>query len=225
MRKNYKFLPLVLLVFLISQKASCQYGVGFDATRFGLVNSNFAARLVGEATAQSSAEKIKKNFDKINENYAKLIVAKTLVDDALGNVNSALKNALAVKEINVTLIDILSNSQKLLSLGAKYPLYSPITKVYMENAYMQALALEKDITNIALKGKENNIIMNYNYRDQIVRDVFIRLRLINADLQLACRSIEQAASLGFLRGATPFGGWIDKDKQIVEQIINQAKYL
>jgi hypothetical protein len=225
MRKNYKFLPLVLLVFLISQKATCQYGVGFDATRFGLVNSNFAARLVGEATAQNSAEKIKKNFDKINENYAKLIVAKTVVDDALCNVNSALKNGLAVKETLKTVEDIYENAMRLVQVGSKYPQYSHLTKVYIENAASQAMALQSDVLNIALKGKENNIIMNYNYRDQIVRDVFIRLRLINADLQLACRSIEQAASLGFLRGATPFGGWIDKDKQIVEQIINQAKYL
>ncbi|MDR1501999.1 MAG: hypothetical protein LBT43_06045 [Prevotella sp.] len=225
MRKNYKFLPLVLLVFLISQKATCQYGVGFDATRFGLVNSNFAARLVGEATAQSSAKKIKSNLDKVNENYAKLIVAKTIVDDALCNVNSALKNALAVKEVLNTLEEISESAILLVQTGSKYPQYSHLTKVYVENAALQAIALQNDVLNIALKGQEKNIIMNYNYRDQIVRDVYIRLRLINADLQLACRSIKQAASLGFLRGATPFGGWIDKDKQIVEQIINQAKYL
>jgi hypothetical protein len=225
MRKNYKFLSLVLLVFLISQKATCQYGVGFDATRFGLVNSNFAARLVGEATAQSSAKKIKSNLDKVNENYAKLIVAKTIVDDALCNVNSALKNALAVKEVLNTLEEISESAILLVQTGSKYPQYSHLTKVYVENAALQAIALQNDVLNIALKGQEKNIIMNYNYRDQIVRDVYIRLRLINADLQLACRSIKRAASLGFLRGATPFGGWIDKDKQIVEQIINQAKYL
>lgn len=222
MRKSYSI--LLVMILLISPNLFSQ-SVAFDKTTFQLVNSNFAVRLASEYAMQDQAKGIKDNLDKVNQNYAKLILAKATVEDALCNVNSALKNSLAIKEIGTIVTDIFSNSQKLLALGARYPHYSHITKVYMENAVMQALSLEKEIAEIALKGKEKNIVMNYNYRDQIVRDVFIRLRLINSNLQLACRSIEGAVSVGFLKGATPFGQWISNDRMIVEQIISQAKHM
>ena len=224
MQRIYKILFWIVFS-LVPGICSAQYGVGVDKEMFKIVNSNFAVRLAGEATAQNTANKIKKNMDKVNENYAKLIAAKTIVDDALCNVNSALKNALAVKETLKTVEEDYNNAARLMEIGSKYPQYSHITKVYVENAAVQAMALQSDVLNIALKGQEKNIIMNYNHRDQIIRDVFIRLRLINSNLQLARTSIEQAVSLGFFKGATPFGQWASSDKDIVDQIIAQAKYM
>lgn len=222
MQKNYKILCCAIL-FLIPSFCFGQYGVGIDTEMFKIVNSNFAVRLVGESTAQNTANNIKKNLDRVNENYAKLIAAKAIVDDALCNVNSALKNALAIKEMANTTQGIYLNIAALWSIGVKYPHYSHLTKKYVEDAFAQAVALQGEVTNIALKGSEKNIVMNYNQRDQLIRDVYIRLRLILSDLQLARMSIEQAVSLGWFKGATPFGQWVSNDKQIVEQTIAQAK--
>lgn len=222
MRKNYKIFCCAILL-LIPSFCFGQYGVGIDTEMFKIVNSNFTVRLVGEATAQNTANKIKKNLDKVNENYAKLVAAKAIVDDALCNVNSALKNALVIKEIWNTSNEVYISMTELWAIGQKYPHYSHLTKKYIEDAIAQAIALQSEVTNIALKGSEKNIVMNYNHRDQLIRDVFIRLRLINSDLQLARMSIEQAVSLGWFKGATPFGQWVSNDRQIVEQTIAQAK--
>lgn len=222
MQNVYK---LILFLFVPLNLMAQSNPVIFDKTNFALINSNFAVRLAAEKTAQNRANELKGNLDKVNENYTKLIVAKNVVSDALGNVNSALKNSLAVREMGNIIVDIYSNSRYLLEIGAKYPLYSHIAKVHMENAILQALALEKDISNIALKGKEHNILMNYHYRDVIIRDVYIRLKLINSGLLMASQSIEQAAKLGFLKGATPFGDWINSDVRIANEIINRAKNL
>lgn len=226
MQKKYKVLVTAIFIFCgVSLNTRAQYPVKFDAENLLIQNLNFVARESAEQLERKSANKMKSNLDKMNENLTQVIWAKNVVSDALQNVNSALKNSLAIKDMGSIMIDIYNNSEKLISIGIKHPQYSHITKVYVENTILQALAINNEISSFALKGGNDNVLMNYRHRDAIIRDVYIRLRIINGNLHLATVAINNAISLGFWKGATPFGSWINSDRAIAQDIINRAKRL
>lgn len=222
MQNVYKFVCTLFLIG-ISISVSAQYPVKYDVENHLLQNLNFFAREGGEDLNQRQSTKIKNNLDEMNKDIAKVILAKNMVSEGLLNVNSALKNSLAVKDMIRILEDITSNANALMQIQMKNPLYARLARKYVTDAVHQAISLHDEISKIALSNR--NIAMNWQYRDGIIREVYVRLRLINSDLTLAKRSIEMAMRVGFWRGATPFGNWVNTDKRIALGIINRIKHL
>lgn len=222
MRKIYSLL-LILICVCLNVNAQW-YDLIYDSEHLNIINQNHAMRLLSEKQFQNSQSDMKKKLDKINENFLKVIAAKKMVEESLFNVNSGLKNARSVHNISDLVIDITKNISKLSSVCSKHPEYSFVSKKYIIYAVNEVTALQKEVTEFALSGKKN-IMMNYHQRDGVLRDVQIRLSLINSNLILSRRSIERAISLGFIKGATPFGDWISRDEYLVRNIINRSKYL
>lgn len=194
-----------------------------DIGRFELLTANHAMRVVSEKQFQNDAKAMKSNLDKINENYLKVVAAKAVITEALFNVNSALKNAKSVQYIAEQVLQINKNAQDLIKICANNPEYTHLARKYVDNIIVQCAGLQADVSKLALSGA-NNIMMNYHERDGIIRDVSVRLSLINSNLTLITRSIKKAKSIGWLKGATPFGNWINQDRRIVEDIIRRSKF-
>lgn len=194
-----------------------------DLGRVELLTANHAMRILSENQFQSDAKSMKSNLDKINENYLKIIAAKAVINEALFNVNSALKNAKSVQYIAEQIVEINKNTQNLINVCASNPEYTHLARKYVDNIIVQCTGLQTEISKLALSGA-NNIMMNYHERDGIIRDISVRLTLINSNLTLITRSIKKAKSVGWLKGATPFGNWINQDKRIVEDIIRRSKF-
>ncbi|MDO5664483.1 MAG: hypothetical protein Q4G63_04390 [Bacteroidia bacterium] len=160
-----------------------------------------------------------------NKNLAKFLVAKKKVHDALLNVNSAFKNSLQVKQIATQIGDIFKNIDGLRAEIASEPQYAVFVRNYINNLVYHSLALSEMVTKIALTGGENNILMNYQQRDELLRDVSVRLSLINANLSLMREHIYFAKADGFWKSINPFKDWIGQDRRIVGDIIRRSKYL
>lgn len=221
MRKIYSTILLFLCVNLNSYS---QYGTIFDATHLQLVMENNAMRTISEKQFQSTGKGMKDKLDKINQNYLKVVATKLIVEQSLCSVNSALLNAKSVQNIATQIEEITSNMEKLSTVCRDNPQYSYVGRKYIEYAVEQSLALQTEVTQFALSGSKN-IVMNYQQRDEVIRDIAMRLSLINANLILTRNSINRAVRLGFIKGASPFGDWINTDERMVQDIITRSKYL
>jgi hypothetical protein len=85
-------------------------------------------------------------------------------------------------------------------------------------------ALVSDISGFVLK-EGNNMLADYNARDQLLRKIIQQLQIIDGLSYGAWRAMYWAAERGVLASANPFANWINKDKNFANQIIINAKYL
>lgn len=197
----------------------------YDRRNFAIVQENHLMRMTSEMQFENITRKSNDYFTDANKNLAKFLVAKKKVHDALLNVNSAFKNCLQVKQIAKQIDDIFKNIDGLRAEIALEPQYSVFVRSYINNLVYHSLALSEMVTNIALTGGENNILMNYQQRDALLRDVSSRLHIINANLSLMRQHIYFAKADGFWKSVNPFKDWIAQDRRIVGDIIRRSKYL
>jgi hypothetical protein len=86
------------------------------------------------------------------------------------------------------------------------------------------LALVNDVSGFVLK-EGDNVLADYNARDQLLRKVTQELQLLDSLAYGAWRAMYWAKERGIIASVNPYASWINKDKSFVNQIINQAKYL
>ncbi len=92
-------IPLIifLLTFTIRLSPSFAQEYVFDPQVCESVIANQAVRSSAEVTHQQYLGKINNNLNNINTNVGSVVLAQTMIYEALANVNSALKDGLAVK--------------------------------------------------------------------------------------------------------------------------------
>src|SRR5689334_8535397 len=101
-----KLLIVLLLPLCFSRSAFSQEYV-IDPIYLESVIANGAVRSAAESTHNEYLGKINNNLNNINVNVGSVVLAQTIIYNALANVNSALKNGIAVKNMAVTVADMI----------------------------------------------------------------------------------------------------------------------
>jgi len=219
--KKRLFLFLFALTFYLSAQAQ-EYV--FDSSYFESVTYNEVARSEAEQTHNQYLGKINNNLDDINTNVGSVVLAQTIIYNGLANVNSALKDGLAVKNMAVLTADMISYLQQCLELAKAQP-YLLLLATGIENEMQQrALALVTDVSGYVLK-EGSNVLADYNSRDQLLKKVTQQLQILDALAYGAWRAMFWAKERGILASINPWQNFINKDKLFVQQIIGNAKYL
>lgn len=221
MRKIYN----IFLFILFSSGVYSQVGdFVLDKNHLTLTIQNSTTRLMSSYIQQNSASNMKEASNSMHEKYATILFIQNQIENSLFNVNSALKNAKAVQNIPLQITEIYNELRELVELCNQHPQYAFLGREYLQYGAEQAIALNNEVQKFALSGAKN-IMMNYRERDQVIREVQVRLSLIRANIQLVKITVRRAVKIGFLRAATPFGNWINNDVILVKDIIKRSKYL
>ncbi len=196
----------------------------FDPQVCESVIANQAVRSSAELTHQQYLGKINKNLDNINTNVGSVVLAQTMIYEALANVNSALKDGLAVKNIAVIVADMTSYINQALTLGKSDPALLLFASKISDEMRTKSIALVTDVSGYVLK-QGNNVLADYNSRDELLKKVTTQVQLLDGLAYGAWRAMYWAKEKGIIASLDPFAGFVYKDKLFVQQIIANAKYL
>jgi hypothetical protein len=196
----------------------------FDRQRFNAVNSNGAVRMGAEITHNQYLGNIKNKVDDININAASVVLAQQMIYNGLSQVNSALKEGIAVKNIAVISADILHYLDQALILARSDPALLLVTRNIQSECRSRAIALVNDVSGFVLKSG-NNMLADYNARDELLKKVVTQLQIIDGLAYGAWRAMYWAKENGIIATLNPFKNFINQDRNLVDQIIRNAKYL
>jgi len=214
-------LTLLAVCFMLSARAQ-EYVI--DYNYLSSVEANQAVRSGAEQTHNQYLGKINNNLNTINLNVASVVTAQTIIYNGLANVNSALKDGLAVKNMAVLTSDMISYLEQCLALAKAQPYLLLFATGIEHEMQVRALGLVTDVSGYVLK-QGDNVLADYNSRDQLLKKVTQQLQILDALAYGAWRAMFWAKERGILASINPWQNFINQDKFFVQQIIGNAKYL
>jgi hypothetical protein len=188
------------------------------------VTENGAVRSSAESAHSEYLGKINNNINDLNTNVGSVVLAQTMIYQALSNVNSALKNGLEVKNMAVIIADMTGYINQALAMARADPYLLVFANNISGEMKTRALALVSDVSGYVLK-EGNNVLADYNSRDELLRKVTQQLQILDGLAYGAWKAMYWAKERGVIASLNPFAGYISRDKVFVAQIIQNAKYL
>jgi len=216
-------LKLMILLLMVCCSCFAQYVV-FDPQHFATVIENGSVQSAAESTHSQYLDKINNNLQTINTNVGSVVVAQTMIYQGLSNVNSALKEGLAVKDMASIIADIVGYTNQTLAIARSEPYLLLFTQQYATEIQGRATRLLTDVSSFILK-QGDNVLADYNSRDQLLRHARQELQIISGLAYGAYRAVFWAREKGIIASVNPYAAWINNDKVFVDDIIRNAKYL
>jgi hypothetical protein len=196
----------------------------YDRKHVLSVNENAVARHAAELNHNQYLEKIDKNLNTINLNVGSVVTAQSIIYDGLSNVNSALKNGLAVRQLADIVSDLVSYSNQMVALGRSDPYLLLFAEDFGSQMRGRCTRLVAEVSGVVLK-EGSNVLADYNSRDQLLRKITQELQLLVSLAYGAWKAMYWAKERGVVASLNPFAEFINQDRQHVEEIIRNAKYL
>lgn len=215
-------LYVLILSFRVLPGFAQQYVV--DPWHVAAIAENAAVRSSAESTHEQYLGKINNNINDLNTNVSSVVLAQTMIYEGLSNVNAALKNGLAVKNVAVTVADMTYYINQALDLAKSQPYLLTFASNIAAEMRQRALALVSDVSGYVLK-EGSNVLADYNSRDQLLRKVTMELQILDGLAYGAWKAMYWAKERGIIASINPYAGFINQDKTFVSQIIQNAKYL
>jgi len=210
-----------LLSISVTLKAQ-QYVI--DPQHFAAVTENGIIRSSAESAHAQYLGKINDNINNLNTNAGSVVLAQTIIYEALSNVNSALKNGLEVKNMAVIIADMTGYISQALEMSRSEPYLLVFANQISGEMRTRALALVTDVSGYILKDGDN-VLADYNSRDQLLRRVTLQLQILDGLAYGAWKAMYWAKERGVIASLDPFAAYINTDKTTVTRIIQSAKYL
>lgn len=188
------------------------------------VTQNGVVRSAAESAHANYLCKINANINDLNTNVGSVVLAQTMIYNALSNVNSALKNGLEVKNMAVIIADMTGYINQALQLARADPALLIFAGNISREMKRRALALVTDVSGFVLK-EGDNVLADYAARDELLRKVTRQLQILDGLAYGAWKAMFWAKERGVFASLDPFAGYISRDRIFVEQIIRNATYL
>jgi hypothetical protein len=215
-------MSLLMAAGLINQ-ADAQRVV-YDKKHFQVVNENAIARHAAELSHNQYLEKIDQNLQTINLNVGSVVTAQSIIYDGLSNVNSALKNGRTVLQMGSIVAELISYTNKMLVMARSEPYLLLFAEDFGNQMRARSTRVLTDVSGFIMK-EGSNVLMDYNNRDQLLCKVTQELQLLCSLAYGAWKAMYWAKQQGIVRSLNPFADFIIQDRQMVENIIREAKYL
>ena len=189
-----------------------------------------AGAMVGYAvTLKGGHERAEKEQDKLQKAQTFISAQVTLVKKVqdkvykgLSEVSGSIQNAIQVKNIGEEIKQCVEYSKNISQLVGRHPQYSIFGVKATQRCYEQTLKIANEMSNILADGETNLATAGDRYRvlDNIEHQVrMLKIYLISVQLAL-----ENAEYAGFWRSINPFQGYIDTDKDIIQNIMQKFKH-
>jgi hypothetical protein len=215
---------LILIAFLLILKDSYGQRLVFDKGHLDIVNSNAATRLAGELSYHASLEQIRKNTDDIAINLASVSLVQTMIHRSLKEVNEALKDAIQVKQMAYLINDIYRYSGEAIELAKGNPELMLFAEASTQQLKYRGIKILAEVSSVVLQQKED-VLMNYNVRDELIRKVLDELRIMNALIYGIRQNMYWAKARGVIKSINPYRQYIDKDLAIMDDILRKRQMI
>jgi len=214
---------LIAVLTVLTGHLSAQTVV-YDRRHLEIINENAAMRNVSEITYQQNLEAIRKNTDDIGVNMASLAMVQTMIHRSLSEANQALKDAIQVKQMGRIIQQIYSTSDQIIEIASQDPILLIFAETYLGQAKERSLSLVAEVSSFIL-AEGNNVLISYNARDELLTMVYNELQMINAYILAVKNSMYWAKVNGVLRKLNPYQTYINRDINLINQILIQKKTL
>lgn len=205
-------------VFIIS-KAYAQRVV-FDRRHFEIVNENGAVRLTSELNHINQLEHIKGQIENLNVNLSSLVGIQQIIYGSLAQVDHALKDGLAIRQLLSIMDDIFAQSTEVINMARSEPLLLLFAEEVASQVRNRSVALAGEVSGFIVK-EGADVLMDFEKRDFLLRKITLELKVIRAQVFTILRSMYWAKNYGILKSANPFKDFVNRDLFLVDEIIRE----
>lgn len=142
----------------------------------------------------------------------------------LSQVSSILTNLSDVNEISRITIGMTDDINKGLDIARKNPVFLVFAEQQANFFYARATKLALEVSNFALKGGKDNL-MDSGERSKILNHILTEMLILRSLTYGMYRAMYYAQMRGLLRSLNPFGGYVNMDMQIMNDIVAKRQYL
>ena len=185
------------------------------------INPTLMAQLaINQYVRERAVDNVKDMYEKQNDWYkkaetkmAQVVFVHEQIYQALYNINSLFKNAKQLEQIHRDLNICKINTYKAVSLGIKKTPYS----VWMKKYFLYDLSLRiNELRKIFSDALNKKLLMDAYDREMLLDNVMINMSAVNI-----INIIKYNESRAYIYSIPIFGDYIEQDKMIVEQIMQQ----
>ena len=176
----------------------------------------------GHERAEKEQDKLQKAQTFISAQVALVKKVQDKVYKGLSEAGGTIQNAIQVKNIGEETKQCVEYSKSISQLVERHPQYAIFGAKATQRCYEQTLKIANEMSNILADGETNLATAGDRYRvlDNIEQQVrMLKIYLISVQLAL-----ENAEYAGFWRSINPFQGYIDTDKDIIQNIMKKFKH-
>lgn len=190
------------------------------------INPTLMAQLaINQYVRERAVDNVKDMYEKQNDWYkkaeikmAQVVFVHEQIYQALYNINSLFKNAKQLEQIHRDLNICKRNTYKAVSLGIKKTPYS----VWMKKYFLYDLSLRiNELRKIFSDALNKKLLMDAYDREMLLDNVNFKIQMINMSALNIINIIKYNESRAYIYSIPIFGDYIEQDKMIVEQIMQQ----
>lgn len=215
---------IVLLISILCLNTVYAQTVVHDKNHFQQVLANHSVRLAAEQVHQSNLKNIEQSIQNINLNLASVVLVQDVVYRSLTEVKEVLNDGLMVKNMGLYVSDILRHGNELKSIAESDPYLLLFAEESIQWSRARVISLVEEVSNFILKNGRD-AMMDYSKRDYLLKIINQELILMRSALYKATRSMYYAKRNGLLKSLNPYQYYINRDKDLVNQIIRNTNYL
>lgn len=214
----------LLIVSLFWVKVSYSQRIVFDPGHLEIVNSNAATRLAAEINYHNSLEQIHKNTDDIAVNLSSVALVQTMIHRSLTEVNEALKDGIQIKQLGTLISSITKYSNQALDLAKDNPELMLFAQSATQQMRDRGIKIVTEVSTVVLQQKEE-LMMNYNVRDELIRKVVNELQIMNALAYGIWQNMYWAKERGIIKSLNPYRQYVSKDDAIMDDILRKRQII
>jgi len=217
-----KRISIILFIFT-SIKCSAQYYIlGYDAQYYTQQLAELATRVGADGLMNNALGSIEDSKTSIN-NYLTVIsgIQQTLYN-SLTKASDMMAKGKSLAYIVSLSTDIFAYQQQLVHEAGKYPLLLPFAVQSETDLVTRATSLVQYIKNFVLANR-TDAVMDSGKRDELYHYIMTELERIRAISYTAYQSVKTAAQIGMLKAYNPWQHFVNIDKQLFSQALQQVK--
>ena len=215
----YKFL-IVLLPFFST--------IGFAQNTYIDVTTSLALNMYAN-NLKSEQNKTIEQQTKLQQAQAwvstQMVVANDIqnkVLKGLREVSGTLSNGIQMKNILTSLQNSYKYTGDILNIVSAHPQYSIFGVKSSEKVYLTAADIVTEYSDILAGGDLN--LATAGDRSKLLTQTLQKVMMLEMWILDVKLRLERAIRIGFWKSANPFQGYVDTDKSIVDNIMNQYKW-
>ncbi|WP_035141844.1 hypothetical protein [Flavobacterium daejeonense] len=181
-------------------------------------------------TLKTEQNKTNTNLSNIQKGQAlvasQLKVANDLHDKVLKGltqVSQTLNNALTIKEIYSTSVDIINDTKQTIDLAAGNPVLTVFAVNSAKTFKERAVLMTAEISRILASGETN--MMDAGERQKLLNYIHTEIRLLGANVYMMKESMYWAKMNGIWNTLNPFRAWINQDEMIIKSVMQRSKQI
>ncbi|MGQ1928993.1 hypothetical protein [Ornithobacterium rhinotracheale] len=206
------------------------FTISYSYAQLAVVNDKLVAQLEKNQIARKESNnkfmevygKAKDIYEEAGKKSLEIMAIHEMIYQQLYNVNSLFKQGKRMKYIWQTIGNITKEAKKVSQLSFKYPQYAGWIHEKYEKLYPQALSLQQEITQVALKPNKKTLMDPYD-RDLLIQKIQEKLETIELQLISIRLGIEFSRSRAYILSVPVLGDYVSQDQMIVRSVLSTIK--